>query len=168
MADFTPIFVALLAFCAVAAVVFVLGQYYTTYAQMLRRLPASVQASGLCGASSPTALQAFVARHFQEQRFGVDSALRAKLRRDLLRAGYFRNDAINYYIFYRIILVVVLPAVAYLVMQYVFGNAPWLLKFGVLVGSAGLGVIGPDAFGSRREAELALRFRQFFPVLHDV
>ena len=150
MTDLTPLFVAVLAFCAVTAIVFVVGQYYNTYTQMLRRLPVSAQASGASAVSSSTPLQAFIARHFHEQRFGVDSALRAKLRRDLLRAGFFRNDAINYYIFFRIILVVVLPAIAYVLMTYVFSDAPWPAKFAVVVISAGLGIIGPTAiFGGR-------------------
>ena len=167
MADFTPLFVTVLAFCAVAAIVFVVGQQYSTYAHMLRRLPVPVRASGP-STSSPTAIQAFVARHFHEERFGVDGALRAKLRRDLLRAGYFRNDAINYYIFFRISLVIVLPAVAYILTSTVFSTAPWPLKFVVLIISAGIGIIGPDAWLSRKQRKLSVRFRQLFPDLLDL
>jgi tight adherence protein C len=168
MADFTPIFVAVLAFCAVTAIVFVVGQYYNTYTQMLRRLPASVQASSSSGTSSPTALQTFIARHFHEQRFGVDSTLRAKLRRDLLRAGYFRNDAINYYIFFRIVLVILLPLIAYLLVEYLFIIPYWLPKFVILVISAGMGIVGPDAYLSRRQRKLAEKFRLMFPDLLDL
>jgi tight adherence protein C len=171
MADFTPIIIAALAFCAVTAIVFVAGQYYNTYTQMLRRLPVSVKVSGSLGSSggsSPTALQTFIARNFHEQRFGVDSTLRAKLRRDLLRAGYFRNDAINYYIFFRIVLVVILPLIAYLFVEYIFIIQSWLPKFAVLVISAGMGILGPDAWLSRRQGKLAEKFRTLFPDLLDL
>jgi len=167
MAEFTPLLVTLLAFGAVAAIVFVVGQQYSTYAHMLRRLPMPVRASGP-STTSPTAIQGFIARHFHEERFGVDSVLRAKLRRDLVRAGYFRNDAINYYIFFRISLVLVLPGVAYILMSTVFSNAPWPLKFVILILSAVMGISGPDAWLSRRQRKLSLRFRQLFPDLLDL
>jgi len=168
MTDFTPLFVAMLAFGAVAALVFVAGQYYETHTQMLRRLPISARGSNVPGATSPSALQAFVARHFHEQRFGIDSALRSKLRRDLLRAGFFRNDAINYYIFFRITLVILLPLAAYLVIQSFALNMPWLLKILLVVISAGLGIIGPDAYLSRRQRKLVEQFRRVFPDLLDL
>jgi len=40
-----------------------------------------------------------VSGFFNEGRFGVDGSVRAKLRRELVRAGFFRADAITYYIF---------------------------------------------------------------------
>ena len=44
----------------------------------------------ISAASSPS--------HFDlGKRFGVDDSLRGKLRFNLLRAGYFRSDAINFY-----------------------------------------------------------------------
>jgi len=55
-----------------------------------------------------------VARHFDEKRFGVDDTLRGKLRLNLVRAGYFRNDAVNFYVLWRAVTVVLLPAVTYL------------------------------------------------------
>jgi tight adherence protein C len=168
MADYTPLFVALLAFGAVGAIVFVAGQYYATYTQMLRRLPVPVRASAPSSTTSPTVIQSFIARHFHEQRFGVDGALRAKLRKDLIRAGYFRNDAINYYIFFRITLAVALPAIAYLVMSTVLGNLPWPVKLIFVILSAVIGLVGPDAYISRRQRRLATEFRQLFPDLLDL
>src|SRR6516164_6971445 len=157
MTDLTPLLVAVLAFGAVAAVVYVAGQHYSAYAQMARRLPVPVRASASPTAASPTAIQSFIATHFHEQRFGVDSALRAKLRRDLLRAGYFRNDAINFYIFFRVTLAVALPAVAFILMSTAFSSLPWPLKLILLILMAVIGIVGPDAYLSRRQRKLATR-----------
>src|SRR5436305_14599162 len=114
MADLVPVLIAVLAFAAVAAVVFVAGQHMATQAQMQRRLPASVQGpSDSAIGLPPGVLQGFIAQHFTEKKFGVDSTLKGKLRRDLLRAGYFRSDALNYYIFARITVAVAVPVIAY-------------------------------------------------------
>src|SRR5712691_10191043 len=114
MSELMPFVVAALSFGAVAAMVFVVGQYLATQAQMHRRLPIPARPPDSSFGSTPGALQAFIARHFDEKRFGVDSTLRGKLRRELLRAGYFRSDAINYYIFARIAVAILLPVTAYI------------------------------------------------------
>ena len=89
MSDIAPYFFVLLTFGAVAAAVFGLGRYVSIQMQIQRRLPAS----GMGGSDSPgfqstARLYAFIAKHFDERRFGVDNTLRGKLRRDLVRAGF--------------------------------------------------------------------------------
>ena len=96
---------------------------------MQRRLPASILGGEAFGIQSTSRLQAFIAKNFDERRFGVDNTLRGKLRRDLVRAGFFRNDALNLYIFARLALVVVLPTIAYILMQVFFNDVHLLLKF---------------------------------------
>ena len=51
--------------------------------------------------SSQSVFGALVSDTFTEERFGVDSNLRQKLRRNLLRAGFFSPHAIRYYVFAR-------------------------------------------------------------------
>src|SRR5437868_5126947 len=101
MAELVPILVALLSFGAVAALVFVAGQYVWTQSRVQRRLAMPAQSSDVARRDTSQPFGAFVARHFGEKRFGVDETLRGKLRRELLKAGYFRRDALNYYIFAR-------------------------------------------------------------------
>ena len=168
MSDFVPIFIAVLSFSAVAAAVFVVGRYLSTQLQMQRRLPASVQGGEFRAAQANTRLQTFIARHFDERRFGVDSTLRGKIRRDLVRAGFFRNDALNYYVFARVALVVVLPAIAYLVTEFFLEDTPWYLKFVILLISFLLAILGPDAYLSRRQRILMGRYRLVFPDFLDL
>jgi tight adherence protein C len=109
-----------------------------------------------------------MARQFDTKRFGIDSALRDKLRRELLRAGYFRAYAVNYYIFARLAVVLVLPIGTYVLAELFLSGTPALLKI-VLVSAATLiAIAAPDAYLARRQRQLALRYRQIFPDLLDL
>ena len=166
MPDALPTIIAALFFGAVTVAVFVLGQYLVTQAQIQRRLPAHARtaSSGL----PDTALRAFVRKHFDERRFGIDSTLRGKLRRELLKAGYFRNYALNYYIFARVALILILPGAAYALLQLGPQTTPWFLNFSVVVLSLLPAILGPDAFISRRQRKLTERYRQLFPDFLDL
>jgi tight adherence protein C len=165
MSDLTPIMIVLLAFAAVAAIVFVLGRYFATQVAVQRRLPVAAAGGEY---RSQSGLQAFISRNFDERRFGVDSTLRGKLRRDLVRAGYFRVDALNYYIFARIALVILLPLFMYVFAQIFLANANWVLKFVVLLITLLVAILGPDAYLSKRQSGLAAQYRLIFPDLLDL
>src|SRR5262245_30416359 len=130
MQEFTPILIALLCFGAVSAGVFVLGQYFATQSQVQRRLAVPVTANA-ARAPATTSFQSFIARHFDEKRFGFDNTLRGKMRRELVRAGYFRRDAINIYIFARLAAAVVMPVVGYLAAEAFLST--WFAKLFVVV-----------------------------------
>jgi tight adherence protein C len=170
MVDITFILIMLLAFAAIAAIVFVAGQYYLGQAQLRRRLPAAAAAQGFDGSVGVghRGLRALVAAHFTEERFGVDSALRTKLRRELLRAGYFGNHAINYYVFARVCTVVVLPSALFILFRvFLPGTSSWIVMLIVAV-SAFIGILGPDAFLSRRQGHLQQQYRLIFPDFLDL
>jgi tight adherence protein C len=167
MSQLAPTIIVVLAFGAVAGIVFGIGRYLTLQMQMQRRLPAGV--AGLDSLSSQTTrLHTFIAKHFDERRFGVDNTLRGKLRRDLVRAGFFRNDALNHYIFARMALVFILPALAYILMQAFFSEIPIFLKFGALLVSLVLAIVGADAYLARRQRLLMDGYRRVFPDLLDL
>jgi tight adherence protein C len=168
MQDSIPLFVAVLSFGAVTAIAFVVGQYVWLQARIQRRLLAPAQTSGVERARPPKALDTFIARHFDEKRFGVDDTLRGKLRRELVRAGYFRNDAINYYIFARLAVVIVLPLICYVAVEAFVGDLGWYLKLLIVSIAALLGIAGPDAFLARRQRMLTVQHRQVFPDLLDL
>src|SRR5229473_6449269 len=117
MQDSIPLLVAVLSFGAVTAIAFVVGQYVWVQARIQRRLSAPAQTSGVARTRPPRALDAFITRHFDEKRFGVDETLRGKLRRELVRAGYFGNHALNYYIFARMAAVTVFPTLSYIAIE---------------------------------------------------
>ena len=78
-----------------------------------------------------------VARHFDEKRFGVDDTLRGQLRLNLVRAGYFRRDAINFYVLWRLAAAALMPILAYVVLSIAIpichlpqGSSSFLLPWG--------------------------------------
>jgi len=163
----TPTIIILLAFCAAAAAVFGVGRYMTLYVQVQRRLPTAVGDDSFA-ARSTARLHNFIAKHFDERRFGVDNTLRGKLRRELVRAGFFRNDALNIYIFWRIALVIALPLLAYVLIQAFFIDIPLFLKFAVLLIALLIAILGADAYLARRQRILVEGYRQVFPDFLDL
>jgi tight adherence protein C len=168
MSEWIPFLVAVLAFCSMAGITLVVGQYYLRTVEFNRRLPVPQSASLQATAPTGGGIAGLVARHFDEKRFGIDAATRGKLRLTLVQAGYFRRDAVNFYVFWRLAAMVLLPAVAYLVFRLAIPNAPVgpkLLAIGV---AAAIGMFAPDAFISRRRGRLAEEYRTVFPDVLDL
>jgi tight adherence protein C len=168
MGDWTPLLVASLAFCAMGGAVFVAGQYYLRAATLARRLPAPVSEEAPSGRETGSNIARLVTRHFDEKRFGVDDTLRGKLRLNLVRAGYFRSDAINFYVFWRLASVVLVPMAAYLLLALFFPAMSFAARLIVLGVAVALGVVGPDAFISRRQRQLSDEYRIIFPDFLDL
>jgi tight adherence protein C len=164
----TPILIVLLSFGAVAVLVFTLGQYAWTEARLQRRLPATGQPFDAANPQAPRRFGSFVIRHFDEKHFGIDDTLRGKLRQELVKAGFFRRDALNYYIFARIAVVIALPVLAYVLIEAFLAGMPWFLKLAIVVISALLAIAGPDAYLARRHRLLARRYQQVFPDFLDL
>jgi tight adherence protein C len=167
MTEITPILVGLLAFGATGCVAYVVGQYYLRNVHLYGRLPVAQQAGGESN-SAAGGLAAMVARHFDEKRFGVDDTLRGQLRLNLIRAGYFRKDAINFYVFWRLAAVVLLPLAAYFLLTIFAHNMTLMTTSIVILAAMGLGVIGPDAYVARRQRLLSAEYRIVFPDLLDL
>lgn len=157
-----------LSFTTIAALVFLAAQYVVGRAQLRRRLPAGSPSYNVGAGQSRAGLNALVAGQFTENRFGVDAKLRVKLRRDLLRAGYFGDNAINYYIFARICTVVVFPIALFLITRTFLPTIPKLLELLIVSVSAMIGIFGPDAWLSRKQGRLAHEFRLIFPDMLDL
>lgn len=170
MLDSVPLLVALLSFGTVAAIAFVAGQQIFTQSRIQRRLTAPIDETASSAERPSKALDAFIARYFNEQRFGVDESLRGKLRRELIRAGFFRNNAINYYIFARIAAAIVLPATAYFAASTFIPDSKfaWLLKLLIISISLMVAVFGPDVYLARRHRALIADYRRSFPDLLDL
>jgi tight adherence protein C len=164
----TPLLIALLSFGTVALLVFVIGQYVWTQARLQRRLPVLARDGGRAPAQPSGGPLGAIIRHFDEKRFGVDEGLRGKLRRELARAGYFRKEALNYYIFARLAIVIVLPTVAYLFIEAFLLDMAWFLKLSIVAVSAFVAILGPDAHLARRQRLLTQRYQQVFPDFLDL
>src|SRR6266404_8840422 len=158
--------ITILAFGAVAIGVFAIGQFIAVQIRVHQRVAAQGRdvetASGLS-----SGFDALVSTIFDEKRFGVEGSVRTKLRRELIRACFFRIDAIKYYIFARIATVVVL-AIAVLFAEQFMINSAWYLKLSLAAIAILLGVMGPDAYIARRIRKLHLGYRIAFPDMLDL
>ena len=102
MLDMVPLLVAVMAFGCVAIIVFVVGRYVASQASMHRRLPipaSTSQSASLSENVVPNFFLASLAEKLDEKKFGIEGQIRTKLRRELIRAGYFSDQAIPFYIF---------------------------------------------------------------------
>jgi tight adherence protein C len=170
--DLSSLLITILAFGAVAITVFAIGQFVAVQIRVHQRVAAQGQgaaqrrdAENAPGLAS--GFDALVSTIFDEKRFGVEGSVRTKLRRDLIRAGFFRVDAIKYYIFARVTTVVVL-AIAALLAERFLPNSNWYLKLGLVAIVMLLAVLGPDAYIARRKRKLHLGFRIAFPDTLDL
>lgn len=164
--DLSATLIVALAFAAVAIVVFVVGQFLATQIRVQQRIGGSGRANSRDEISA--SLQSIIATYFDEKRFGLEGSARAKLRRELVRAGFFHPHAINYYVFARITTVVVFPTLAYVLIEYFLVGQAWYIKLSLVSLVLFLSVLGPDAYVSRRERKLRERYRLDFPDLLDL
>jgi tight adherence protein C len=171
MSELTPMLIALMAFGCVTAIVFVVGRYLTSQASMHRRLP--IHASGLQSADLaddvvPNYFLASLTGKIDEKRFGIEGPLRVKLRRDLVRAGYFSDQAVRLYILARLAVVLMLPTIVYVLIQIFFSQISFYPSLGILAVTVMIAVLGPDAFISRRQTRRQGEYRLVFPDLIDM
>lgn len=167
MAELAPWLIILLAFGAVSSLVFVATQHFSTHLHLQRRTAGAGQ--GTEGAPPLVDnVHALVSTYFDEKRFGVEGKVRAKLRRDLLRAGYFRVDAVSYYIFLKLGLIVVLTVAAYVAAEIFLADFGWPLKLLVVALTTTVAILGPDGYIARRQRTLTEQYRVTFPDLLDL
>jgi tight adherence protein C len=170
MLETTPILVALIAFASVTGIVFVVGRYMESQAVMRRRLsvPDSKSVSGGLTEPAPSNVLGSLAARVDEKKFGIEGALRSKLRRDLVRAGYFSDDAIRFYVIARLGLVLVLPTAVFILCKILLPDLDFYKNL-LLVGiSAVVGIVGVDAYIARRRRLFQQEYRGVFPDLIDM
>src|SRR5262249_1856616 len=153
LTDFSPLLITIFAFGAVATAVFVIGQLVAVQFRMRKRIAIS-RPETRAQSSLQSSFDSLVSTYFDEKRFGVEGSVRTKLRRELVRAGFFRPDAINYYILARLATAVILPTVTYLLTEQLLIGTAWYLKLAIVAVAIMLGVLGPDAYIARRQRKL--------------
>jgi tight adherence protein C len=167
LTDFSPLLITVFAFGAVATAVFVIGQFVAFQIRLQKRIAVPRRDTKMAS-SLASGFDSLVSTYFNEKRFGVVGSVRTKLRGDLVRAGFFRADAINYYIFARLAVAIILPTAAYLLTEQLLTGAEWYLKLAVVAVAIMLGVLGPDAYIARRQRKLQQGFRIVFPDMLDL
>jgi tight adherence protein C len=170
MYEVVPLFVAAMSFGCVAIIVFVVGRYLSSQATMQRRLPIRTSASEVVdpAGGEPNYFLTLLAEKLDEKKFGIEGPIRAKLKRDLTRAGFFSDNAIRLYVLARLGLVLVLPAFAYIFAQIFFGHTAFYSKLAAVAVSALIAVFGPDFYIRRRQTARRQEYRLAFPDLIDM
>jgi tight adherence protein C len=167
MLEVTPLLLTFVTFVVVAAGVVVVGRVVSNQASMQRRLPVPVFAAAAPPRKAPANFLAFFANKIDEKKFGVNSALRTKLRRELVRAGFFSDEAIRYYVLARIGFVIALPIVTYVLSAIFLGQFEYM-NLVLVAGSAVIAIAGPDAYIARAQRHLQQQYRVIFPDLLDM
>jgi tight adherence protein C len=160
MSESALILVPALCFGAVGAMVFLLAQQYAGYARVQRRLPLPSE-PGMAAEQPSSGFAGFLARHFDEKRFGLDGAARDRLRRELAKAGFFAPSATTYYVFVRIAGVVVLPLAVYVGAALIPDMRP-VSRIALTSLAALAAIAGPDTYLARRRRALAREYRHIF------
>jgi tight adherence protein C len=167
MFETSPTLIILMAFAAVTGLVFVVGQYFAREIQVQQRIAAPLRERD-SSSRLLDGLNTVILKYFDEKRFQVEGPVRSKLRLELLRAGFFHANAINYYIFGRLGAVVALPLLAYLLMLTVLGHSGAVAKLGLVVVMTVIAIFGPDAYIARRQRTLIEEYKTAFPDLLDL
>jgi len=165
MTEYVPLLFVALTFGSVAAIVFVLGRYYATRTQMERRLPVVVQRPGAQPERPLRSVYAIAARIYPERKLG---RFREKARRELLRAGFFGSEAVETYLFARLVFIIVFPSVVLIASGFFPAGTPALLSIILVLVAVFVAIAGPDAYLARRHRLLVRQFRLVFPDFLDL
>jgi tight adherence protein C len=156
------------AFMAVAGIAFAVGQLVVSRNRLQRRLPAGAKITDALTGATGDSIGAFVAERFTEDRLGIDRGFRQELRLKLARAGYFSQNAVRLYVFARVCAVVLVPSIALAAWALLLPNLSSLEFALAVAASAGVGVLGPDAYLSHRQSKQIGEYRLNFPDLLDL
>jgi tight adherence protein C len=166
MVETSPVLIALMAAAAVTGLVFVAGQYFLTEARIQQRIAPTRERDK--SSKLLDSLNTVILKYFDEKRFNVEGPVRSKLRQELLRAGYFHPNAINYYIFARLGVVVAFALLGYVLTVTLLGQAGSIAKFGLIAVLTTIAILGPDAYIARRQRKLQDEYATAFPDLLDL
>src|SRR5262252_7374622 len=125
--ELSILLITILAFGAVAIGVYAIAQMLAVQVRVQQRVAAQRSEAGQRRDAEPppglaSGFDALVSTIFEEKRFGIAGSSRTELRRKLIGAGFFRLDAIKYYIFGRMATVVV-SAIAVLIAEQFMVNS---------------------------------------------
>ena len=167
--DLVPLLVVALAFLSAAGIAVFVAQRIADNLLVQKRLVTQSGGEAAANADSTAShLLSSLTKAVDEKKFGVEGPFRVKLKRELIRAGYFSEDALRYYVFARLGLVVLLPALVFIIVRALSGGENFLLQMMSILSAVVVGLFGVDAFISRRQSTLQYRHRTVFPDLIDM
>jgi tight adherence protein C len=150
------------AFVSVAGITFSVGHLITSRNRLQRRLPAAL------ALTSGGNVGALAGQPYKEDRFGIGERLGKELRLRLVRAGYFSLSAVRFYVLARVGAVIAAPSLVLLGSALLLRDLSTLTFVLAAAASVGIGVLGPDAYLSRRQSWQVAEYRLNFPDLLDL
>ena len=156
------------AFISAAGVTFAVAHLVTSRNRLQRRLPAGAWIPDGRQRASSDNVGTLVAEHFTEARFGIGERVSKQLRIKLVRAGYFNQQAIQFYVFVRVCSIIFVPSLVLLTCMLFLTTLSTLQFMLVAAVSVGVGVLGPDAYLSHRQSLQIAEYRLNFPDLLDL
>jgi tight adherence protein C len=156
------------AFVSVAGITFSVGHLIMSRNRLQRRLPDGARVSDALALTTPDDVGALMGEPFKEDRFGLGQRLGKELKLKLVRAGYFSPSAVRFYIFARLCAIIAAPSLVLLGSALMLRDLSALQLVLAAAASAGVGVLGPDAYLSRRQSQQTAEYRLNFPDLLDL
>jgi tight adherence protein C len=156
------------AFVSVAGLTFSVGHLVTSRNRLQRRLPAGVRIADALTLSAGDDAGAMAGEPFKDDRFGIGQRLSKELKLKLVRAGYFNPRAVRFYVIARVCAVVGAPVLVLLSTALFLRDVSTLKFVLAAAASVGVGVLGPDAYLSRRQSWQIAEYRLNFPDLLDL
>jgi tight adherence protein C len=156
------------AFISVAGITFAVAQLVASRNRLQRRLPAGARISDALTRAPSDQVGDLLTERFTEVRFGIGERAGKDLRLKLVRAGYFNQRAIQYYIFARICSTIIVPLLVLLSCVLLLPSLSTLSFAAIVSASLGIGVLGPDAYLSHRQSVQTAEYRLSFPDLLDL
>jgi tight adherence protein C len=150
------------AFASVAGITFTVGHMITSRNRLQRRLPTAL------ALTSGDGMGDLVGEPFGDDRFGLGQKLGKELRLKLMRAGYFSPRAVRYYVLARVCAVIAAPLMVLLASALLMRELSTFNFVLAAAASVGIGVLGPDAYLSRRQGSQLAEYRLNFPDLLDL
>jgi tight adherence protein C len=151
-------------FAFASTMILAIGSYMLRREQVRSRFTAGTVAVS----NSPGVAPLKIIDRIDDKLVGLNPKDKAKLRFELLRAGYFSFDAPKIFVVIRSLLMIALPLGSYLLSSFVAINASMPLRWGIIGILAYLGYAGPEAFVKRRQTRILETYRIAFPDFLDL
>lgn len=134
----------------------------------LRQRFGVVGAGGTGMVPPPSSLSKTIQSKLEPSKIGIDVEEQRRLRTELIKAGYFSQNAVAIFTISRLLIVIAFPATLYLAAFSMLSQWAPLEKFGVLAGAFILAYYLPQAYLDRRQRLLQERYRLTFPDFLDL
>jgi len=163
--NMTALVISLLIFCLVALLAYVAIHGFMRRGLVRQRFSALVADAGAAGprAGGPRRLS-----QIDPARLGIDVGAQRKLRRELIRAGFFSQDGVAIFTIARWSVLVLVPLAALVLLTSFTPNWDGVTKAALGVALAIITFYLPRAYISRRQRLLQDKYRVTFPDFLDM